>query len=259
MKITMEGFVKPSPLSLDGNVSENWRRFKQKFEIFVTASGFEKKTKPERCCMLLNLAGEQAIDVYNTFTYKGSEGDTPAEDPKDPDVVIQKFEAYCNPKKNITYERHVFNTRVQAVNETIDAYVTELRLQTRHCQFGTLCEELIRDRIVVGIRNDTVRSRLLRESELTLQKAMNICRAAEQTSCQLTAIKNEATLQELKPRSGKAPYISKKPQKGNRNPQKTQIMCKYCGKTHDRDKTKCPAYGKECKVFGKKNCFAKVC
>ena len=39
----MDSFHKPSALSFDGNVSENWRRFKQQFDIYVTASGSEKK------------------------------------------------------------------------------------------------------------------------------------------------------------------------------------------------------------------------
>ena len=70
--------------------------------------------------MLLNLAGEQAVEVYNTLTYSEEE------EQDDPAVLIVKFEAYCNPKRNITYERHSFNTRMQSANETIDAYVTEI-------------------------------------------------------------------------------------------------------------------------------------
>ena len=170
----MEGFVKPNQVSFEGSVAENWKRFKQKFEIFVIASCNEKKSNKEKCCMLLNLAGEQAIGFFNTFTFEEGEKDD------DPEVLMRKFEDYCNPKRNITYERHLFNTRGQGANETIDAYVTELRLQA-NCEFGALCNELIRDRIVVGIRDDSVRSRLLREPDLNLQKAVDICRAAEQT------------------------------------------------------------------------------
>ncbi len=81
---------------------------------------------------------------------------------------MRKFEDYCNPKRNITYQRHLFNTRGQGVNETTDAYVTELRLEAKNCEFGALCNELIRDGIVVGIRDDSVRSRLLREPDLDL-------------------------------------------------------------------------------------------
>ncbi len=66
----MEGFVKPNQVSFEGNVAENWKRFKQKFEIFVIASGYEKKSNKEKCCMLLNLAREQAIEVFNTLRLK---------------------------------------------------------------------------------------------------------------------------------------------------------------------------------------------
>ena len=38
---------------------------------------------------------------------------------------------------------------------------------------------LIRDRVVCGIMDDKLRARLLRESELTLKKAIDICRATE--------------------------------------------------------------------------------
>ena len=76
--------------------------------------------------MLLNLAGEQAIEVFNTFSFEEAEVDKPQ-------VLADKFEAYCNPKRNITDERHLFNTRMQNISETIYAYVTELRLQAKNC------------------------------------------------------------------------------------------------------------------------------
>ena len=65
------------------------------------------KSNKAKCCMLPNLAGEQAVEVYNTLTYSEEE------EQDDPAVLMEKFEAYCNPKRNITYERHLFNTRMQ--------------------------------------------------------------------------------------------------------------------------------------------------
>ena len=176
-------------------------------------------------------------------------------------TIIIKFEAYCNPKRNITYERHIFNTRVQGSNETIDAYVTELRLQAKNCEFGVLSNELIRDRIVVGIRDDSVRSRLLRESELDLQKAVDICRATEQTRSHMDALKNPAiTIDDVK----RDPTKSKRTEtprhkRGKFNQQTLVVQCKYCGTSHERNKLKCPAVGKTCKKCGKQNHFAKVC
>ena len=41
--------------------------------------------------------------------------------------VKEKFRAYCKPKKILTYERYVFNSRSQRESDSINAYVTELR------------------------------------------------------------------------------------------------------------------------------------
>ena len=53
---------------------------------------------------------------------------------------MEEFEKYCNPRKNITYERHVFNTRNQGPSEHIDMYVTDLKLKAKSCEFGQLAD-----------------------------------------------------------------------------------------------------------------------
>ena len=251
-----EGFAKPSLLILEGNVAENWRRFKQKFEIYLVASGHDKKTKKEKTCILLNLAGEQAIEIYNTFAYVEDESE-------DIDVVIRKFEEYCNRKRNVMYERHVFNTRSQGSVETIDAFVTELRLQANNYEFGSLRDELLRDRLVVGIRSDSVRSRLFREADLMVQKAIDICRAAEVTDSRMASIKNslDSNVNALDKdnKYSKHRQRDNKTKRINEASQQSKMLCKNCGNKHIREKNKCPAYGKSCKECGKKNHFAKMC
>ena len=54
-----------------------------------------------------------------------------------------------------------------------------------------LCDELIRDRLVIGIKSHEVRKRLLREKALTLNTALDIIRAAETASDQLKKIDGE--------------------------------------------------------------------
>ena len=58
--------------------------------------------------------------------------------------------------------------------------MTELKARSQHCEFGTLQESLIRDKIVLGVHNKKVQERLLREFELSLDQAVSICRAAEE-------------------------------------------------------------------------------
>ena len=96
----MDSFHKPSALSFDGNTSENWRRFKQQFDIYVTASGSEKKDDTVKIAILLNFAGEDAIEVFNTFQF--AEGDE-----KKLNKVLEQFEQYCNPRKDVVFETSV--------------------------------------------------------------------------------------------------------------------------------------------------------
>ena len=59
--------------------------------------------------------------------------------------------------------------------------MTELRLIAKNCSFGELESQLVRDRLVCGTNSEEVRKRLLSVEDLTLDKAISICRAHEET------------------------------------------------------------------------------
>ena len=94
----MDSFRKASALSFHGNTSENWRRFKQQCDIYLTVSGREKKDNSVKIAILVNFAGEEAIEVFSTFQF--AEGDE-----KKLYKVFDEFERYCNPRKNLVFER----------------------------------------------------------------------------------------------------------------------------------------------------------
>lgn len=152
----------PPQLSLEGNLSENWKRFKQLFEIYLVASSTVEKTDRVQAMTFLRIVGPDAVEIYNTFDWQEEE------EKENLRNIMEKFEGYCNPKKNVTYERHVFNTRNQGQSESIDAYVTDLRKKAKSCEFAQLHDSLIHDRVVCGVRNEQVRLRLLKEADLTL-------------------------------------------------------------------------------------------
>ena len=52
-----------------------------------------------------------------------------------------------------------------------------------------LTDELIRDRLVIGLQDHSTKLRLLKEETLDLNKALNICRSSEAASHQLKAMK----------------------------------------------------------------------
>lgn len=91
------------------------------------------------------------------------------------------MDAYFIPKSNTCVRRHIFNSRAQHSNETFDAFLNDLRILSSDCEFGQLKDSLIKDQIVCGINNKKTKDRLLREPDLDLTKAINTCKAAEQT------------------------------------------------------------------------------
>ena len=65
----MDQLSPPEVLNLDGNVAENWRRWKQRFEIFSLASGLSEKDAGVQAATFLHVAGPEALEVYNTFSW----------------------------------------------------------------------------------------------------------------------------------------------------------------------------------------------
>jgi hypothetical protein len=168
----------PKELSFSGNVSENFRKFEEHWVLFEKT---ELKERTEEEYFLL-FVGEKAHDIHKTLTFETPEFEVTSGTrtwKRTTEELRKAFREYCSPKKNLTYERHKFNIRNHEENQSIDQYVTELRTLASTCEFENLKDGLIRDRIVCGIRNQTLKERLLREADLTLKKAVDICRAAE--------------------------------------------------------------------------------
>lgn len=172
----MEHARPPAELVLEGGPatrSEAWRKWKKLFNVFLKASGVSKKPKEVQASLLVNLVGPAGYEIFTTFTYAEGESED------DIACLLEKFDSHFGTKPNITMSRYKFFTRSQDVGESIDQYVTALRVLSQSCEFAELRDGLIRDKIVCGIASNMVRDRLLRTDELTLQRAIQICQAAE--------------------------------------------------------------------------------
>ena len=68
---------------------------------------------------LLTVTGEDAREVFSTFR------DWPAEEDKQRTVpILEKFAEDCQSKKNVPFERYVFNKRAQEPGEPYEHYKT---------------------------------------------------------------------------------------------------------------------------------------
>jgi len=70
------------------------------------------------------------------------------------------------------YERTRFNQRSQLVDVPADHFITDIHRLAENCEFGEMRDQLIRDQLVVGIR-DRALSERLQISPLTKQRGLS--------------------------------------------------------------------------------------
>ena len=87
----------PPPAALDihsEQAGERWRRFKRAWDSYALAIGFTEKAEAVQVATLLTVIGEEAREVYSTFTGWAREGDSAKIGP-----VLEKFQQYCEPRE----------------------------------------------------------------------------------------------------------------------------------------------------------------
>nr|CAI5822632.1 unnamed protein product [Callosobruchus analis] len=187
----------PDILSFSGDLASNWKLWRQKFDLYLIASGKSSKTDPVKIAILLNLLGDEGIRIYNTFEYAENE------DKEKLSVVLEKFETHCSPTKNLVYEHFKFFKREQLPGETVDQFVTALRQLASTCDFKEK-DILIRDRIVLGVKDPRIQEKLLQYPNLELGDAVNISRSMETSVVTQREIsKDSATVSEVRRRFNK--------------------------------------------------------
>ena len=139
---------------LDFTEADAWPRWKKRFEQFRVASGLCNEDESRQVSTLLYCLGEGAEEVLQATATSLEKAK------KQYREAIETFETYFRVKRNVIYERARFNSRNQLEGKPVEQYVLSLHSLARNCEYGTLQEELIRDRIVIGIRDKALSRRL---------------------------------------------------------------------------------------------------
>ena len=69
------------------------------------------------------------------------------------DEICQTMKDYYMPEKPTLAHRYAVYRRQQHSGETVTNFMTALKKQAEKCKFGTMCETMIRDMLVCGLRD----------------------------------------------------------------------------------------------------------
>jgi hypothetical protein len=162
------------------NLVAEWNKFKSQFGVYTIAKGLARLDENEQVANMLLLMGPDCLPIFDQFEWRRAERRTV-------ERTIEKFDTYFQPVRNLIYERSIFNRMVQTTDQPISDFITAVQTQSAYCEYGAaIKDELVRDRIVVGIRDPQLRQYLIDIEDLTL----NVCvRRAKQYTTQREQMK----------------------------------------------------------------------
>ena len=267
-QVLPNNFPLPSAMNCRGDVAGNWEFFRQQWCDYEIATGLIHREETIRLATLKSAMGRDCLQIFPNLNLSD-------DDKKKIDRCLEALDNYFKPSRNVVYERYVFNTCVQTNDESVQSYVTRLRKLATSCEYGELTDDLISDRLVIGLKHNGDKVRLLREKNLDLKKAIQMCTTSEVPAQQMKKIQSaEDNTEDVKKfddkkkahRRRRFKNTPEQQQKSNDKQTKSGaepragFTCKYCGRQQRHVKrTDCPAYGKTCSKCGKKGHFSSVC
>ncbi len=280
-----QAYQVPPPEAFDFERPSDWPKWRRRFERFKNASGLVEQPDEKKIDTLIYVMGTKADDIFSTFKFRATpevvavaaHGNQPEieavqawNEKDDYQAVLEKFQDHFVVRHNVIYERAVFNRRIQAEHESVENFLTDLNTLSEHCDYGDLREELIRDRIVVGIKDRRLSEKMQLDRNLTLIRATEMARQARRIKVEARELFGSETVSKVEKHRDKKGHRDRergstssiswtRSQKGDARGKKVVRECQYCGFDWPHKDRPCAAERSECHYCKKAGHFKRKC
>ena len=258
MTTNLSGVPIPSVNWRSENLPEEFRKFKRSCE-FIFNGPLKTENEEVKVQYLMMWAGPDAGDIRDGWDLTDAQS-------KSLEAHWTRFQSYISPKSSFRVYRFKLRSLKQE-EESIDAFLTRCRMVLSKCDYNAQAREIILlDTLIAGVKDETVQRKLIaKDATLTLDRAMDIIRAYEQTTAQMQDISeparkmNEIRSKQNKPKNKDA-AVRPKISATNATVQPTFPLgtCWRCGKQHKKSET-CSAAGVQCHKCQRTGHYARVC
>lgn len=144
------------------------------------------------------------------------------------------LKTYFDPKLNVIAERFKFHSRQQKAEEPVGDYIVELKALSRTCDYGAHLTEALRDQLVFGVGQQKIQAALLREKDLTFEKACTIAKSIELTNHHVDLMQQDNTVSvftkhRLGPRVSQSRGNQSFVERGKKKLRYANYQCYSCG------------------------------
>ncbi|CAG9137758.1 unnamed protein product [Plutella xylostella] len=244
--------------------------------------------KAQYSIYLVAVVGTETLDLIIDLCY-----------PKEPEqvefeTIVSLVQDHLSPKRSVIAERFlIFRASRQNENQSVTEYLAQLKKLSKPCNFDAKnLNENLRDQFVFGLHSDRIRQRLLTESNLTFDSAIEMALSLEAAVRDSAAASSSGALGGRPGQPGDHVYAVERRARGGRwggggdgggrrrgeaapraprtaasresrgawrrrAPTSSARRCYRCGQDHMADK--CPFMSVECYVCGDRGHIAKMC
>ena len=108
-----------SPMVCTGDKVANWEFFRQQYEDYEIATGLDKRSQKIRLATLRSVMGRECMHIFMNPKLTGDER-------RNVNTCMEALQAHFKPKRNVVYERYIFNLCSQNTDESIDEFLTRI-------------------------------------------------------------------------------------------------------------------------------------
>lgn len=246
------------------NCGIEWKNWHRSFEWYLKANRIVDDD--DKFVKLMHLAGRKVQEIFDTLPAPSNVIDIPrgplatgfVPQLTEYELALEKLNEFFEPKKNSTYERHVFRQIQQEQDEKIGIFAMKLRTQAERCEFGDTLNDNIKDQIIAKCASTKLRRDLLKLGDAKLDVVLKTANIFESVEAQSKTLSHGETKQ-MSTGDNVNKIDSRASFRQNQVKDK-QNECTRCGYNgHRAQDDKCPAKGKLCNKCGGKDHFSRKC
>ena len=227
--------------------SEDWTSYTERLQQYFIANDVQDEDKKR--ALLLSNCGPQTYQLLKNLMAPAKPSGKSFTD------IVKVLQDYWQPKPSEIVQRFNFHSRVQKQGESVVDYVSELRRLSEHCGFQDL-ENMLRDRLVCGVRDARIQKKLLAETGLTFKKAFETAQAVETAELQARELQAKGWGSEKPVHWINYDKPSGKPGQ-TKGPADQAQRCYRCGGKHNS--SECRFKEATCRVCGKVGHIERAC
>ncbi|XP_075740802.1 uncharacterized protein LOC142787055 [Rhipicephalus microplus] len=234
--------------------ADNWEAYRLRLEAYFEVHDVTDEKK--RRAISVTALSTKTVDLLAARCAPAKIQDLKYEDAVK--FLGERFAPACNE----IAESYKFFTRNQLAGESVNEFLVEIRKIASRCNFGSALDRMLRDRIVCGLHDASVRRQLLAKAELTLREAEEAARAAEMTAANVDHMASAQNTDNVHAmtmkRRGQPTRHPSLRESASREDWRHEGTCPCCGKSgHTAEK--CKFRSVKCFICKRQGHLARVC